>query len=729
MKRWLCRLRRTVALFLIFTVLFGTLSVGVTADNDRLFVSEVRVCVSSSREEAFSYLKAAGYTVVEQNLNEGTGVDSLYVFLGYKTTKDPERALTDLAILNMNGDYVYTDLSAIDRLCGRSMDEAVRGVQVAAAAMAAKYRAGSRPAIWGFDMLNRLQDATSDRLLGELLFSEPDDETVRRILKDADLTMASLIFSILYVGNGTDDGKPLASALSGFSTKTGRRNSEWLLLAQEMLSDWDLIADPLMLYRNAPAHFGDGQEAVDSYMTRLNEDEVQNYLFGGALEKVASGVLAAGRTQTLADLICQQDLQAEDLCFLVGAMSEGQRAVAAYLTPDILLFAGCDMSDPKKTDKTGSDADTTGSDGSETTKKSAETGTGAETGAETETDGEPEVPENPTAADAPLPVAFGIANRLLSFGALAMTTDAVSYVRENADLRWLYWVPSVLDDRLELTQELASSVYQSIFINTFRNTCQVAFPSRFDSAEDGQGYLMTGLWETRNQSDYTVRCYSAMTGFRMTEVPRLPELPAKVAVAIQVLYNGAKMNVYRENFSQYKRIPAWAVQIRKNSEFTFYDAVEQTILAGSITDPDGNLFAISDLAGDYADLNGWSGNQWNALYATTDPKAGKPILADHLCALADGEQSGLERSYAHAFGETMPYNLNQYAKEDRLGGLYLYFDRWTDYGEKTPTQFSKLDLCLAIGGGSAGGIIIGAVIVYVGYENKKRKLQEQEEKG
>ena len=88
----------------------------------------------------------------------------------------------------------------------------------------------------------------------------------------------------------------------------------------------------------------------------------------------------------------------------------------------------------------------------------------------------------------------------------------------------------------------------------------------------------------------------------------------------------------------------------------------------------------------------------------------------------------MERSFAHAFGETVPYNLNRYAREDRLGGLYLYFDRLTEYGEQTPTIFTGRDVCLAIAGGSAGGIIIGAVAVYVGYESRKRKQQEQQEK-
>ena len=237
---------------------------------------------------------------------------------------------------------------------------------------------------------------------------------------------------------------------------------------------------------------------------------------------------------------------------------------------------------------------------------------------------------------------------------------------------------------------------------------------------------LSGLWRERVTASYMKQCFSELTGIRMTEVPYLWEMNAKNAVALHALYSGG-MDVGMEDLPLYKRIPAGMVQIRADEDFTVYNGVSQTILSGSLTVVDGKAVALADAAGPRADLNGWSGTQWNALYVTDDPKAGKPILAENFCALADREQSGLERSFAHAFGETVPYNLNRYAREDRLGGLYLYFDRLTEYGEQTPTIFTGRDVCLAIAGGSAGGIIIGAVAVYVGYESRKRKQQEQQE--
>lgn len=731
MKRILSRLRRAVAVLLMLTLLCGTLAQAASAEYGRVFVSEVQISISKDKQEAIAYLKREGYTVVEQNLNEGTGNGALYVFLGYKTTRNPEKALTDITVLNMNGNYVYTDVYALNRLCGQQLSEAVRAVQTASAALATAYQAGKKPAVWAYKALNNFLDTESDSLLGEILISEPGDETVERILSDAELTTVSLLFAILYVGNGTEDGKALATSVDGFSARAKRNaDGETLLLAGQLLNGWGSISEPLKSYRNAPVKWDADDAAYKDYVARLNARELRNYLLGGALSRLAGGVKATDG-QTLADFICREDLSAGQLCFLVEAMSEGQRAVAPYLTPDVLLFAGCDPTaeNPENPDQPGETGDT-GESGESGDSESSESTTGDNTEETTEPDsaeetggttGEEAPPKKPEGYDDAIPLEKGLSDRLEFFSFLGLTDEAVRHIRENADLRWFWSEWGEPTARTETLTELASSVYGDLFTNTFRVAYGIEIPS---DGEDGDA--LSGLWRERVTASYMKQCFSELTGIRMTEVPYLWEMNAKNAVALHALYSGG-MDVGMENLPLYKRIPAGMVQIRADENFTVYNGVSQRILSGSLTVVDGKAVALADVAGPRADLNGWSGTQWNALYVTDDPKAGKPILAENFCALADREQSGLERSFAHAFGETVPYNLNRYAREDRLGGLYLYFDRLTEYGEQTPTIFTGRDVCLAIAGGSAGGIIIGAVAVYVGYESRKRKQQEQQE--
>ena len=77
MKRILSRLRRAVAVLLMLTLLCGTLAQAASAEYGRVFVSEVQISISKDKQEAIAYLKREGYTVVEQNLNEGTGNGAL----------------------------------------------------------------------------------------------------------------------------------------------------------------------------------------------------------------------------------------------------------------------------------------------------------------------------------------------------------------------------------------------------------------------------------------------------------------------------------------------------------------------------------------------------------------------------------------------------------------------------------------------------------------------------
>ena len=62
-------------------------------------------------------LEKAGYEPVcdqdgnTADLNQGTGKKAVY--LGYVKTKNPEEAITDIAVLDMKGDYIFNDYKEI----------------------------------------------------------------------------------------------------------------------------------------------------------------------------------------------------------------------------------------------------------------------------------------------------------------------------------------------------------------------------------------------------------------------------------------------------------------------------------------------------------------------------------------------------------------------------------------------------------------------------------------
>ncbi|MBR2402676.1 MAG: hypothetical protein IKB01_07910, partial [Lachnospiraceae bacterium] len=97
-------LRKITSLILVAVTLFIH-PLQVLAANNSKYIKEVRVSYGETEEEAKSWLKQNGYTVLEQNLNAGTGKNCVY--LGYKTTTNVKEAITDISIMDMKGGYSF----------------------------------------------------------------------------------------------------------------------------------------------------------------------------------------------------------------------------------------------------------------------------------------------------------------------------------------------------------------------------------------------------------------------------------------------------------------------------------------------------------------------------------------------------------------------------------------------------------------------------------------------
>ena len=95
--------------------------------NKPLYISEVKVGMGETSEEAAKELLAEGFTIIKgddgqyADMNEKTGTNSgmkegptdKIVYIGYQTTDDPRLAITDLAVMNMNGGYSIEDYETL----------------------------------------------------------------------------------------------------------------------------------------------------------------------------------------------------------------------------------------------------------------------------------------------------------------------------------------------------------------------------------------------------------------------------------------------------------------------------------------------------------------------------------------------------------------------------------------------------------------------------------------
>ena len=61
-------------------------------------ISDVYLVASNSREKCLNWFQSNGWKWIDKDLNQGAGGD--YIYLGYKTTNDPHKAIKDLYIYN-----------------------------------------------------------------------------------------------------------------------------------------------------------------------------------------------------------------------------------------------------------------------------------------------------------------------------------------------------------------------------------------------------------------------------------------------------------------------------------------------------------------------------------------------------------------------------------------------------------------------------------------------------
>ena len=162
-------IRMIVALVLTLTMIaLVPLNTAAAANNGK-YVSEVYVAYGKDAEEAKKTLSDKGFTPVEGNLNDG---GKTYAMMGYKTTDNIRDSITDLAVMNMDGNYNTTEYSEILRAKEVKVSEMLTDFMAAIREYRANLKAGKAKATVVRDILNKLTDDDTGMKMGDLLNSE-----------------------------------------------------------------------------------------------------------------------------------------------------------------------------------------------------------------------------------------------------------------------------------------------------------------------------------------------------------------------------------------------------------------------------------------------------------------------------------------------------------------------------------------------------------------------------
>ena len=184
----------SAVLCMTMLILAPTQIVASAADNTKKkYISEVKVGMGETSDQASKELLAEGYTILKDNdgnyadLNEDAGSKSALkegpnqkiVYLGYKTTSDASDAITDLAVMNMNGGYSYDDY---EKLMQTHMETQIKPFVGRFIATLREYRenlqkpqdsANYKRANYYKAQLNKLtDDDTGGKPLGDLLVNQ-----------------------------------------------------------------------------------------------------------------------------------------------------------------------------------------------------------------------------------------------------------------------------------------------------------------------------------------------------------------------------------------------------------------------------------------------------------------------------------------------------------------------------------------------------------------------------
>ena len=154
------------------------------AASQPVYISDVMVGMGETAGEAMRALTDAGFTVLEHNLNEGAGSKmktEKFVFIGYKTTTDPDEAICDLAVMNMNGGYSFSDYEALmdkyrDSQIKPFIDNFIATIEEYRANYNSDNEENKAKADFAYAILNKILEDDTGELMGDLLLNPTKEE-------------------------------------------------------------------------------------------------------------------------------------------------------------------------------------------------------------------------------------------------------------------------------------------------------------------------------------------------------------------------------------------------------------------------------------------------------------------------------------------------------------------------------------------------------------------------
>jgi len=238
MMKVLKGLKALVALVLTLTfIALVPLNTAAAANNGK-YVSEVYVAYGKDANEAKKTLEDKGFTPVDGNLNDG---GKTYAMMGYKTTDDIRDSITDLAVMNMRGDYSVEDYKKLLKGQKTEIAEFLTEFMTVIKEYRANLKAGKAKASYVHDILNNYTEDDTGMKMGDLLNSETlqDKVGIKESVEAENPENLPNLVTILMQGNA----QVIKSVETLLSMATDTADNSWLDRFAE--SDYDTLLDKI----------------------------------------------------------------------------------------------------------------------------------------------------------------------------------------------------------------------------------------------------------------------------------------------------------------------------------------------------------------------------------------------------------------------------------------------------------------------------------------------------
>ena len=719
---------KLISMILSLLMLFTALPFAAFAATDKTYIKEIRISTAADEATAKQWLTENGYQFLDVNLNQKSNGDAVY--MGYITTTDPNEAITDIAVMQMDGGYSFAEYEALLERQRQDIDDMIDILETSIDEARGNLANGNKNAQDAKKVLNFFIEEDSNMALGDILLEEDRsrDDLIKIFLEGNSDILVIVYFMLAWACTDYSEDNSWLSKLESVDPYGEYDPLDYDDIVVDTYQHFVTLREKLLTYENDFMKLTDDLELVETMTT----DELSDY-FPENYQEYSFLYLTLGEYKygagTLRDFFMQDpnELDTEDLYPLLSAMTPGQRTISAFIGFEPMIHF------------------------SQASSESA-----------AEYFDECRAQFAAYNVEAGISVYYGVDRSLFHDGGVALTNASL---RESASTGDSSWISNENIDKTLLTtlKVISGAVRVSGFVTgitgrvisnqtgkaarafkmleeSMSTNCFILGNERkvllamqdemfakykvssmdefriLADADDlikadyqklaGKKYSLDGAWDSfehysnKHADDaFEAAKKGAMKKFLVVK---------GVATGINLIITGVKLgiklyNYYHPDYTEIPRIIVDEIATEADNYYVRY-------------------YAALDQNGEYADLNAWKGQRWNALYTTKDKDAGDPILASGLTAKVKDSSMPTAQSYAvHYFGETGACNVSRYLLKKTSPATYIFFTR--DHSLRaTASTFSKGTVITFTAIGLVGGMAIGSLgVIGAGMLKKKKE--------